>query len=976
MYKGDAIEFALVNKQSLKIANTIKAKKGELIAALTKYETYKTAEDEIERTLDLLTSLGENKLYFKEIVGPVAVFMPSNQPLYSLACFAIVPAFMSKKVSVKPPEIMNGFYEEMLAILDIKNTVPNIEYMKLSRKECLSIFTATKLDKHTNRRHPLYEAVIFTGTTQNADKLRKKFHSSTLFITNGSGHNPIVVTESADTDKAVAGIMSVRTYNQGQDCAAPNSVLVHASVYDTVLEQLRKAIAALKVGEYSSPETDIGPISRPETLSAVKDFLLRNSVYIDETTDGIIRARTLIIEPTIVTKPLKDGANFEELFAPVFVIQKYEDDTDLNNYFEDKQYADNEMYTTVYGASTYVTNFVTRKEMIIHDTDLHAPGIERGVKPYGGYGRGASCISKDGSIVSCPTLPQRDLFEYLVLKKKIDPGEKRSEKKPDFQKSNRSILKKNMHWSERLADRVIKQFPDQAVYTCAAGISPSGVVHFGNFRDLFTSHVVSESLIKKGKKTRLVLYWDDFDSFREVPADIDPTFEKYIGMPYSQIPSPDGTYASYAEKFEKEFEASIKDMGIETEYVYQTVEYKSGTYDDLIIHSLKNRKAIADILLSFMSEQAKIEKSIDDATYREDYYPIVLYSRFTGKDNTRILGYDGTSIITYKCFDTGKTESVDITKDHIVKLSWKIDWAMRWSKDRIAFEPAGSDHASPGGSFDTSSTIATKIFSSIPPVLEEYKFVGIQGVGGKMSSVKGGVVSLNNLLDIYTPEMLKWLYADKPPAHSFELSFGKDIFRQYDEFDKATAGLNSGTIDNALITALDLSGVAASSTHAPISFRQLLGLGQIVQWDKKKLKTILDNQELVFDSKLIDTRLARTRAWLERYNEDEAITIQSDFNHDYVSCMTVEQIALVNHLYEYLADNKTTSIDEINVAIYDIPKVEGIGMNELKTRQKAFFKDIYNLLINDTTGPRLSTFLWAANRKKVLQLLDIKEYSS
>jgi len=40
-------------------------------------------------------------------------------------------------------------------------------------------------------------------------------------------------------------------------------------------------------------------------------------------------------------------------------------------------------------------------------------------------------------------------------------------------------------------------------------------------------------------------------------------------------------------------------------------------------------------------------------------------------------------------------------------------------------------------------------------------------------------------------------------------------------------------------------------------------------------------------------------------------------------------------------------------------------------RQRAFFKDVYNLLIGKDAGPRLSTFLWAANRETVLRLLDI-----
>ena len=44
-----------------------------------------------------------------------------------------------------------------------------------------------------------------------------------------------------------------------------------------------------------------------------------------------------------------------------------------------------------------------------------------------------------------------------------------------------------MHWSEEIAQRVIARNPDKEEYVCAAGISPSGSVHIGNFRDIATS---------------------------------------------------------------------------------------------------------------------------------------------------------------------------------------------------------------------------------------------------------------------------------------------------------------------------------------------------------------------------------------------------------------------------------------------------------------------------------------------------------
>lgn len=977
MHKGAQIDFEIANNQARALSKVISQKEAQLISILMRYETHKTAVDEIVRTHDLLMNLDENSEYFVEKVDAVAVFMPSNQPLYAFACFAAIPALMSQRVHIKTPETMRTFYPDMLEVLEIDKILSNIEHAKDSREEFVNRCTATKINYETNERDPVVDVVIFTGSTKNADILRKRFHQKTLFITNGSGHNPLVITETANLDKAVESVVRVRTYNQGQDCAAPNTILVHKDVYDGLLTKLRERVKLLTVGDYSSLETDIGPISRHETLPLIEEFLVKNSQYIDETTEGIIRAKTHIVEPTIINKPLVQGGNFTELFAPIFVLQRYDQDSELAIYFEHEKYQDNAMYITVYGRSNYLEHFINKPGKMIHDnstvlydTDLHAPGIERGVKAYGGYGRGASCISINGRIVSCPTLPQRDIYDYIVCRKGRWKKMEQSKLTHNQQLAKNEVVSEGKHWGEKLAERVIEQFPEQEIYTCAAGISPSGIVHFGNFRDLFTAYVVSESLKRKGKKARLIFSWDDFDRFRKVPRNVDQSFTQYLGLPYTEVPCPDGKYSSYAERFEKEFEKSIQAMGIKVEYLYQSQLYKSGAYDDLIIHSLQHREKIAEILLSFMPEKTRIAKSIEPEEYKAHYYPVILYSRFTGRDNTRIISYDGGKTLTYKCFDTDQTDTIDITKDRIVKLSWKIDWPMRWKKEGVVFEPGGHDHASPGGSYDTSSRIAREVFSISPPAFEEYKFVGLQGLGSKMSGSKGNVISPRELLDIYSPEILKWLYASKPPGQTFELSFGKEIFRQYSDFDRSLERLRDGSSDKAERITLAISGIRVPKQLSPIPFRQLLGFGQIVQWDEEKLKTILKDQDLIYDPESITSRIPRAKAWLERYNKSEAIKILDKPNIEYMRSMSKEQIDQVTKLYDVLTKSKDMSISELETIVYAIPKKPGDTSKQHVTTQRAFFKDVYNLLIGEDTGPRLSTFLWAANRDKVLKGLN------
>lgn len=134
-----------------------------------------------------------------------------------------------------------------------------------------------------------------------------------------------------------------------------------------------------------------------------------------------------------------------------------------------------------------------------------------------------------------------------------------------------------MHWADKVAEDLVAQRPDVEVYTCASGISPSGQIHIGNFRDIATIWFVGKALRERGKRVRLIHSWDDYDRFRKVPRpkiekegvlpswlvariqafQIPEEFETYLGLPLASVPDPFGEYASYAERFERDFESAL-----------------------------------------------------------------------------------------------------------------------------------------------------------------------------------------------------------------------------------------------------------------------------------------------------------------------------------------------------------------------------------------------------------------------------------
>ena len=527
----------------------------------------------------------------------------------------------------------------------------------------------------------------------------------------------------------------------------------------------------------------------------------------------------------------------------------------------------------------------------------------------------------------------------------------------------------DVYWALAVAAEVVRVFPDLEIYTVSSGISPSGEIHFGNFREIMTQHAVAEELRKMGKQVHFVFVWDEFDAMRKVPAGVDPTWEAHLRKPLTSVPDPLGEYPSWAKRHEAAFEKSLAELSIDVEFRYQTDVYESGAYDDAIVKALRERETIAKILLSHMSEKSKQAKEIDEAEFIASYYPVSVFSSFTGKDTTEILSYDGDSTLAYRCKETGKEETINLRERHIVKLAWKTDWGMRWADMGVNFESAGKDHMSPDGSYDVSEDVCTQIYGKPAPLSFAYEFIGIRGLGAKMSGSKGNSVSPGTLMEIYETPLLLWLYFRKQPFQRFDLAFDSEILRQYTELDREAESYRAGGLTEPDAEALRLAGADALPKN-PIPFRQAIAFGQIVQWDLEKVVYMLESLDLRYDRVSIESRLKKARAYLEKHHQEEAVALLNELNTERVSSMTEDRKTLVLNLRTILEGGEN-DIARLEVLMYDIPKREGMSEEEKKKAQRDFFKDVYQLLIGKDTGPRLSTFLWAADRGKGIELLSV-----
>lgn len=524
-----------------------------------------------------------------------------------------------------------------------------------------------------------------------------------------------------------------------------------------------------------------------------------------------------------------------------------------------------------------------------------------------------------------------------------------------------------MHWSEEIAQKIIERNPNKEEYVCAAGISPSGSIHIGNFRDIATSYFVVKALRKMGKKARLLFSWDEFDRLRKVPVNVAAVtegFDRHIGQPYVDVPDPFGCCESYAKHFQNEFEASIKRFGIEMDYRYQAKEYRSGRYAKQVIHALKNRERIFDILDSFRTQDSTEEE-------RKNYYPVGIYCAHCGKDTTKITSLSEDCLTAeYEC-ECGHKGSFNFETDFNCKLAWKIDWPMRWMAEGVDFEPGGKDHASPTGSYQTSRIIAKEIFGYEAPLFQGYEFIGIKGTTGKMSGSSGLNLTPDTLLKLYDPEIILWLYSKTEPTKAFNFCFDDEILRQYFEFDRMMNAYLTGKADEHIASIMEGS-LIEGRTAETVSMQLLVSLGSIVDFNVPMLETVFEKLGTPYKYEDFKERLDRAKFWLFQCSPESVNKLRETRNFEVYNELDEQEKQAVKLLFDYLSTDGYT-LDDLNTELYAIPKrIYGEDMDQkaLKGIQGKFFRNVYRLLIDKEQGPRLYLFLFAVDKARYVKLLD------
>lgn len=202
------------------------------------------------------------------------------------------------------------------------------------------------------------------------------------------GKSANIIYQDADLDLATQLGVGMCMSNSGQGCALATRMVVHAPVYDEVLERLTAIVGALPWGDPNDPANVVGPVIRQEQLDRMAGLVDRARAAGARVLTGGERGdrggKGYWYRPTVVADVDENAEIAQtEVFGPVLTVVKFDGGED-----EAVRVANNSRY----GLSAYVQTGDPERAWRIANR-LRAGTVNIGPSfylspdtPFGGYG--------------------------------------------------------------------------------------------------------------------------------------------------------------------------------------------------------------------------------------------------------------------------------------------------------------------------------------------------------------------------------------------------------------------------------------------------------------------------------------------------------------------------------------------------------------------------------------------------------------
>jgi 1-pyrroline-5-carboxylate dehydrogenase len=241
--------------------------------------------------------------------------------------------------------------------------------------------------------HPQTRFIAFTGSKavgleihENAARTQPGQRFIKRTILEMGGKDAIIVSDDADLDAALDGVVASAFGFNGQKCSACSRAIVDASVYDVFCERLQARVAQIKTGD-PAENVYTGPVISPKSYKKVLEYieigkgegrLLNGGKAIQNQEGGYY------IEPTVIAdvSPTARIAQ-EEIFGPVLAVIKSQSFDEALEIANDTEYG---LTGSIYSSSR---EKLKRAGEEFHVGNLYfnrkSTGAMVGAHPFGGF---------------------------------------------------------------------------------------------------------------------------------------------------------------------------------------------------------------------------------------------------------------------------------------------------------------------------------------------------------------------------------------------------------------------------------------------------------------------------------------------------------------------------------------------------------------------------------------------------------------
>ena len=310
------------NKILHDVAQEISAQRGDLIACMSAVtgKTFTEGDVEVSEGIDFCRYYPISFRVFDELEavgntpkGVVLVIPPWNFP-FAIPVGGVVAGLAGgNSVILKPATVAFPIawkFAECFWAAGVPKDA--LQVLCPGDRNSLNWLSANPVIKHT----------ILTGGTDTAFMLQKNAPRTPLSAETG-GKNAIIVTGSADQDKAILNVVASAFSNAGQKCSACSLLLLDRKTYESesFKNKLKDAVLSMHTGSVWETDNVVGPMVTNEN-----DKLLRAIEHLEPGEEWLVPPmfvdeKKYILKPTVKWGVKPGSYTFTtELFAPLLSV--------------------------------------------------------------------------------------------------------------------------------------------------------------------------------------------------------------------------------------------------------------------------------------------------------------------------------------------------------------------------------------------------------------------------------------------------------------------------------------------------------------------------------------------------------------------------------------------------------------------------------------------------------------------------------